>query len=253
MHSDAIGPMTGEPEIQHHADAPSPNLQNDIPQQQQPTDFQAPTPTPPDDPDATRQVEEDRQHQKDINLYADGVEEARRDKKLKADRATTIHNLALEAAARDKEQHAVKMDKAKVNNTATREDLKDGPGDANKRALAAGLWLSILRSPRLEGLPLLNQSWVASGQTEWTASLLDDMYNGPGGMTEFMSKHHLRFVPNLRTINGIAKTWLGGTGGLTPDDIPSRTAWDVRRRRPAVPSCLTYGPSQGFIQRYGTL
>ncbi len=115
------------------------------------------------------------------------------------------------------------MDKEKTLNASARDDLKDGVGDANKRSLAAGLWLSTMRAPGLEDKALLGQAWVASSQKEWTSALLGDIYNGPGGLTEFMTGHHLCFVPNLRLINGVAMTWFGGIGGITPDDVTART------------------------------
>ena len=58
---------------------------------------------------------------------------------MEEERATKLFNLQVAQGARDKEKHAASMDKEKSRVCASKEDLRDGIGDANKRALAAGL------------------------------------------------------------------------------------------------------------------
>ena len=57
-----------------------------------------------------------------------------------------------------------------------------------------------------------------------------------------MTEHQLRFVPNIRLINGIAKTSLGGLG-ITPDDVSERVTRDsVGGMR--CPVALKVGPQR---------
>ena len=59
---------------------------------------------------------------------------------------------------------------------------------------------------------------------DWFAVIFEDMYHGLGGLAEW-TKNSLGFIPNLRMINGIAKTLLGG-GGITSEDVTPRVMWD---------------------------
>ena len=181
---------------------------------------------PPTRDNSAQRANEAQHDQNELDEYAEGVNRAMRKEKLEAERATVVHNLVLEAVDRDRETHAVKMNKAYAQREASKDDLKDGAGDANKRALASGLDMSIRRAPGMEDIPLLGKAWVTTSQTEWASFILEEMFHGPGGIARWMTEHQLRFVPNLRLINGIAKTSLGGIG-ITPDDVSERVSRDT--------------------------